>query len=208
MTTKGIRNLTIFIVFVVLGLFGVMLYWQYDEYETNVRQKQTAEQELDALEREINEIEEMLVRYEKEKDIFSSYLFDERDIPSFLDDISGSAKETNVNITDMRTQKFHRVDVPEEVSRRRASANRGDKSEEQLQKERMERVLTLSAMPIRVGIEGDFMAIARFLEKLQDYEQMVNVSEIEITRTKEYPLLKSRFVIRIYSLKTLAELET
>jgi Tfp pilus assembly protein PilO len=75
------------------------------------------------------------------------------------------------------------------------------------EKDKAKNSQTLSAMPIQIKIKGAFPNLVRFLDHLQEYKQMINVSNVVIRQDRSYPLLNCEFVIRIYTLKTMEELK-
>ncbi|MCA9399183.1 MAG: hypothetical protein KC618_05510, partial [Candidatus Omnitrophica bacterium] len=104
-------------VLVTLGLFGLVA-WQYSsmyKVEKTLHQKVA---QRDELKNEIARVEEMLVKMERERRDFEKYLFQERDIPAFLDEISKFANDSLVSIVDMQTKNFRQVVVPTEYYQR------------------------------------------------------------------------------------------
>lgn len=170
--------------------------------EEGFRQKKA---ELEKLKSEIVEIQKMLDQFNKEKKEFSELLFTDRDIPAFLDQVSKFAKTADVDIVDMQTKQFYQVVIP-------AKNKPGYYTEEERvpsKEEQIQEVLTLAAMPIDVRLKGPFGSLIKFLDHLQDYKQLVSISDVEILlqNQTEYPLLDCKFTLRIYSLKTLEELK-
>ncbi len=192
---------------IILSL-GYSVFMQYTQLTKVQYQWEAEKQNLISLKTEIAGIEKSIERYEKEKEDFSKLLFNERDVPAFLDDISKYAKEASVTIIDMKTQQFYQVDVPKEiVDARYANQGLNNQIADQQKQEEIKQALTLSAMPIQVRVKGGFASFVQFLDHLQDYTQLLNIANVEIQTTSEYPLLDCQFTIRIYSLKTLEELK-
>ena len=135
-------------------------------------------------------------------------LFDERDIPAFLDEVSKNAKQEDVRIVSMRTKKFHQVKLPKDVEKKRKHmmAKNNKKKEEELKKlEQLESIVTLSALPISIKLKGTFASLVKFLNRLEGHKQLTNISDVEISRGREYPDIECKFVLRIYSLKSLSQ---
>jgi Tfp pilus assembly protein PilO len=100
------------------------------------------------------------------------------------------------------------VDIPKEIEDSRyANVSLNNQIADQQKQEEIKQALTLSAMPIQVRVKGGFASFVQFLDHLQDYKQLLNIANVEIQSTTDYPLLDCQFTIRIYSLKTLAELK-
>ena len=74
------------------------------------------EERLEQLKREIQETQNSVDRLKTEQDEFRTMLFDERDVPAFLDGISASAAKSFVIVADMKTQQFSEVSVPKDVT--------------------------------------------------------------------------------------------
>ncbi|MBL8013030.1 MAG: type 4a pilus biogenesis protein PilO, partial [Candidatus Omnitrophica bacterium] len=57
-------------------------------------------------------------------------------------------------------------------------------------------------MPITLKVNGNFAAIIKLLECLQRYPRLLNVTDIKIQSTPNYPLLEGQVVIHAYRLMT------
>jgi Tfp pilus assembly protein PilO len=188
-----------------IGGWAVQQYYSYQETKKLWSYKTT---ELANQKAEIAEIEQSLKAYEEEQLEFSKLLFQERDIPAFLDEISKFAKESEVVLADMKTQKFVQVEVPKDLSDTRLGKPReGNYTAEQLEQLEETRIWTLAAMPIQIKVLGNFASLVKFLDQLQDYTQLLNISDIKISYTMNYPTLECNFTLKIYSIKTLEELK-
>ena len=188
-----------------------------------VRQYYLAQEALAALQDRqgrLAQLSESIVRtrisidqLKKEQEEFRQYLFDERDVPAFLDGISNSAAQSSVFVIEMKTQQFREVQIPEDVARSgRAARVRVtedlDNSSPEDPQIRLNRMLTLAAMSIDIKIQGSFEAIVNFLNSIEGYRQLLTVSNVEITSNdREYPKLSCNFTLRIYSLKNLSEIK-
>jgi len=171
------------------------------EYASQERRRVRMGQEIEAIKRSLE-------RYRREREEFSSYLFLDRDIPAFLDEISRNAKEDRISLLNMKTQPFAQVQVREEIMGEEWKRKRKKETDQEKAKiENLQNILTLSAMPINIRVQGRFESLVKFLDRLQDYKQLLNVSNVVIRTIPEYPLLDCSFTLSVYSLKTIAELQ-
>lgn len=208
MTLKGIRVgavlLAMFLAMIFNGL-GLWSYWSYVSMEKVLKAEKNA---LFELKQEVVLTKSQLEAFEDEKKRFEAVLFNERDIPAFLDEISNNAKEENVQILSMRTKKFHQVKLPEDVEKKRkhmmAKSSKQKTDNEEKIKE-LKRVVTLSALPIAIKIKGPFPDLTQFLNRLEAHKQLTNISEVEIERGREYPDIECEFILRIFSLQSLSQ---
>jgi len=208
MDPKKIKKTVIFVCVIFTVALSALAYRQYIDY-VRLKEKEKAQQdELVAVKAEIRQIEESLKLYEKEKEDFQQYLFSERDVPAFLEEISKHAQQSVVNVVDMKTRKFQEVKVPEDLT---AQSKMGKKQKSQTQaqdsKADVNRVFTLAAMSITVKVEGVYSALIKFLGALEEYKQLITISNLEIVSGRYYPTLQCGFTLKIYSLKTLEELQ-
>ena len=165
--------------------------------------------ELVKAKNEVAQIERLLNFYKKEKSEFQEYLFQEKDIPGFLDGLAGFAQNAGISIVDMKTNKFQEVKVPEAMkeSQSELAKRRAERSDEPLSKNEMNRMLTLAALPINFKIQGTYQAVIEFYRYLENFKQLISISNVEIASTTKYPALECAFTLKIYSLKTLEELK-
>ncbi len=174
------------------------------EYIRAKAQFDEKQQELRDVLDEINAIKAKIVLYQEEKKDFEAYLFKEQDIPALLDEISKIAKDSLVNIIDMKTQSFSAVQpAGTDIAGRKVQSNVNQASGQ----EQLKEALTLAAMPITMKIEGEFTALLTFFNSIEDFKQLVTVNKVEIASDAQYPVLKCSYILNIYSLKTLAEIE-
>jgi Tfp pilus assembly protein PilO len=167
--------------------------------------------ELMKVKNDVAEIERLMSFYRKEKAEFQKYLFQEKDIPGFLDGLSGFAQNAGINIVDMKTSKFQEVRVPKELEEGQSELARRNlnKNPDELTKEEMSRMLTLAAMPINIKINGPYESIVNFYRHLEGFKQLISISNIDIAAVNNaYPALQCDFTLKIYSLKTLEELQS
>ena len=166
--------------------------------------------EMEVVQEEIRLIKAKIARYEQEKAEFEAALFQEQDIPAFLDDISQMAKAAEVSITDMKTKAFREVrSVAVDTAQTRYQERK--KTAAQLDRERrqkVDKIITLAAMPINMKIEGNFDSLLKFFDTMDEFQQLVTVSNVEIESGRDYPTLKCEYTLKIYSLKQLSEIET
>ena len=205
---NNIRNILI-----ASGIFGVIgfssvLVSQYSAFKSVHAQWMDEKSKMGDLKNEIVQIKKFIESYNQEKAEFAKLLFEERDVPAFLDEIAKFAKQSSINIIDMKTQQFYQVQVPQKAKDAPQADNSSDAANAQPKsKEELERALTLSAMPIQIKVKGTFPNFVQFLDHLQEYKQLLNIANVEIQTSQEYPMLDCQFMIRIYSLKTLGELQ-
>ncbi|MCA9401769.1 MAG: type 4a pilus biogenesis protein PilO, partial [Candidatus Omnitrophica bacterium] len=195
MNIKTIKQIAVVCCVIFTIAVGALVTVQYSEYVKVREEWKSKQMKVENLQQEIDQISKMIERYEQEKEEFAQYLFDERDIPKFLDEISKFAKNEQVNIVDMKTQKFSQVEVPSKSARRKLAQSNSQSSESTDQK--LKRILTLASMPIKVNLEGTFESLAKFFDHLQDYKQLINIGNIEIKTSRSYPTLECRFELKI-----------
>ena len=203
------KNLIALCSVVAIILFGVTVkdYMILDEARVK---KQEKEADLVSVQKDIVDIQEALDRYEAEKKEFRKYLFEEKDVPAFLEGISKYAAESAINVVDMKTKKFQEVATAadQKPSRSKYGTRRQGTKTEATPDEKLERALTLAAMPISIKVKGTFSDFVQFLGHLEDFKQLITVSNVEIdSRRSDYPLLNCAFTLKIYSFKTIEELE-
>jgi Tfp pilus assembly protein PilO len=210
MDQKKIRQLTLAVC--VAAVIGIG-YWTFMNVNDllKVRNQWIAKShELMKVKSDVAEIERLMAFYNKEKAEFQRYLFQEKDIPGFLDGLSGFAQSAGINIVDMKTSKFQAVKVPESIEEGQSELVRRklNQSVNELTKEEMGRMLTLAAMPITIKINGPYQSIVNFYRHLEGFKQLISIGNIDIaTANNAYPVLQCDFTLKIYSLKTLEELQ-
>ncbi|HBR14531.1 MAG TPA: hypothetical protein DD723_03175 [Candidatus Omnitrophica bacterium] len=207
MDYKKIRKIAFIVSLIIISAFIALEVSQYKAFVQAENEWQQKTRELTFVREEIVQIEKLIVDYEKDKEAFEELLFTERDIPAFLDEISKFAKMDHVNLVDMQTQRFYQVPMPEEAVKQSkfASGARNSPVTDAEKEQQKENILTLSAMPIDVKLEGEFVDLANFLGRLQEYKQLTNISDVDIILTGDYPKLSCQFTVNIYSLKTLED---
>lgn len=210
MNKKRISQIfTALTVLTVVALIGITVrnVKLHTEAQADFEKKQ---HEMEVVQEEIRLIKAKIARYEQEKAEFEQSLFQEQDIPAFLDDISQMAKEAEVSITDMKTKAFREVrSAAVDTAQTRYQDRK--KTAAQIERERRQKVdqiITLAAMPINMKIEGEFQSLLKFFDTLDEFQQLVTVSNVEIESGREYPTLKCEYTLKIYSLKQLSEIET
>jgi Tfp pilus assembly protein PilO len=169
---------------------------------------------LARLKTEIKTTQDSIDRLKAEQEEFKKLLFNDRDVPAFIDGISHFAAKSKVRIMDMKTQRFSQIVVPKSFSDASKMENRGiivDTDNEYKPDPQVEfkNRLTLAAMPIHMKIKGTFAAIVFFLNSIENDRQLLTVSNVEITRnTQDYPQLDCDFILKIYSLELLKDIKT
>ncbi len=208
MSKLKIKKWCLVLCFLVL-VAGVLSITQSYRGLVNERKNWKEKKEnLSELKDEISEIKRSIALYEKEKEDFQNILFTEQDVPAFLDGISDFAKRSDISIVDMKTQGFSEVVVPH--SSQSSKVQRGSRKAEDetlTSQEQIERNLTLAAMPISIKVEGAYAAYIDFLAHLEAFEQLLTISNVRIAVNQKYPVLSCDFKLKIYSFKTLKDLE-
>lgn len=212
MEKKKIKSIVIAICAVAVVAVGFLTYQSISSLMTTRKEWIQKTHQLVKVKKEVGEIERLLNFYRKEKKEFEGYLFQEKDIPGFLDGLSGFAQTAGINIIDMKTNKFQEVKVPDSMkeSQSELAKRQQDKltngKDKEMSKEQMNRMLTLAAMPINFKIQGNYNSLVEFYRHMENFKQLVNISNIEIVTTPKYPTLECAFTLKLYSLKTLEEL--
>ena len=190
-------------VIVILACAGIV-FTKFSDLNQAKESLRDSSEKLQKLKIEVAQIDKLMADYDKEKEEFSQYLFSDRNIPSFLDEISKIAADSGVSIVDMKAQSFRQVAVSDDFQAKRYGAG-ADKAPVPTEKEKRDQILTLSAMPIAISLKGQFKNFATFLERIQSNKQLVSIANMSIA-LGTYPELSCRFTLNIYSIKTLSEL--
>ena len=209
MTRNKIYKIAVLVIFVSVVIFSVWGLNSYLIYSKEFKNFETEKAKLVSANENIERLNLLLNKLENEREEFEEYLFEEKDIPGFLDGISNSANETNVQIVDIKTKKYRHVktvlpDGSQGRLKRKRELNK--QQEAQRKKDVLENALNLAALPIDFKIKGTFSSLMRFLSSLQNFKQLVTITNIRIGRKREYPVLECDFILQIYSFKTLQEL--
>lgn len=200
---RRLASCCLLVVAIMIGFAGYKSY----RYQIIRAQRAVSQENLTALQKEIETIQTRLSHYEQEQKDFQRYLFKEEDVPAFLEGVSRFAGKSAVNILDMKTKKFSAVEIPKEAKdKNKASGSSLKTSPSSGSPDRQEKTPTLAAMPIQFQISGAFQDLVRFLNYLEDFQQLLTIADIEITYAKTYPILTCRFTLKIYSFKYVEEL--
>ncbi len=175
-------------------ILSTFCYHNFSFYQKAKRKVNIQKARLLKLEKDMESMRTSLKKYEEEKKKFSQLLFKERDIPGFLRKISSFAKESGVKIVNMKTKHFREVEMIE------IKKNVSQVARKKLSSEKEKETITLSYLPINIEVEGKFGSLVNFLIYLEKYRQLLSLADIKISR-KKYPILKCKFVLKIYSLK-------
>lgn len=211
MDQDKIKNIAIWVCVITVLVIGYMTYNNITVFSTTRGYRDDKIHQLAKIKSEVAEIERLMVFYKKEKSDFQQYLFQEKDIPGFLDGLSGFAQSAGINIVDVKTNKFQEVKIPDSLQEGTSqmiknAQNSSDKTP--LTTAELNKMLTLSAMPINIKISGSYESIVNFYRHLENFKQLISISNIEIAALNNaYPLLQCDFTLKIYSLKTLEELQ-
>ncbi len=211
MGQNNIKKIAIFVCVLSVICVGYLTYMNVNALLVTRNQWINKTHELAKIKNDVAEIERLMNFYKKEKHEFQQYLFQEKDIPGFLDGLSGFAQNAGINIVDVKTNKFQEVKIPDsildgqsELAKRKLNSN-----SQEMTKEEMNRILTLAAMPINIKINGSYESIVNFYRHLENFKQLISIGNIEIaTANNTYPTLQCDFTLKIYSLKTLEELKS
>ncbi|MBU0468263.1 MAG: hypothetical protein KKF78_00390 [Candidatus Omnitrophica bacterium] len=201
---KSVIAISIVFIFIAF-MISINRYSKYLKVKTEWQNNKLA---LEDVQKEILEIQLSLEKYEKEKSEFKEYLFNEQDVPSFLEGISQYAQKASINIVDMKTKKFQEVVIPNDIEmtqsvleKRRRLKNKVSGSQES----EADKNFSLVYLPISVMVEGDFWSFVQFLSYLEEFKQLLLVSDVKMASSREYPKLKCNFTIKIFSLRDLNE---
>jgi len=208
---KNARNIIIGVYFIfVLGLSAWCTAAYHDAKEA-LQGLDVQNNKLANLDKEIEISKNSVDQLKEEQEEFKKLLFNERDVPSFIDGLSHSAKQSSVLIMDMKTQRFSQIIVPKEM--RSANSLEVKRSYDDFDDDKkpdrsadLQNTLTLASMPIHIKIHGAFDAIIHFLNFVENYRQLLTISNVEIQRDRSYPQLDCNFILKIYSLENLKDL--
>jgi hypothetical protein len=140
-------------------------------------------------------LETLITKFQEEKQQFEEFLFTDRDVATFLDEFSQFAKESKVEVFRIRAQKQRPVPQAEKEETSQAMRRRG--------KEQEGEPVGLLMLPMQIGVRGDFLSTVQFLIKLEQYRQLLTVSDVKIEISREgHPLLDIDFLLRLYSIST------
>ncbi len=212
LTIKKIRIAAIVICAMIALILGIIAMNRYQSSIAVLNDFDEQKEHLKNLKKEIEQTQLSLEKLKKEQEEFKKTLFDERDVPAFLDGISNSAAKSSVHVMEMKTQQFSAVIVPKEmidINQQVSKVKFVDDNKQNSAKPEiyLSERLTLASMPIRIKINGTFEAIVSFLSSIENYRQLLTVSNVEISITQNYPQLTCEFNLRIYSLKTLKDIK-
>jgi Tfp pilus assembly protein PilO len=202
----------VFVCFILALIFWVMQ--SYHSLNTTLSLLSEQKNHFEKLSKDIEQTRHSIDKMRKEQDEFKTMLFDERDVPTFLDGISSSAAKSSVHVLEIKTQQFSRVVIPKdlvETSSKLAqlkSAEDPDGTNSTITKaQELTQLLTLAAMPIRIKVHGTFNSIVSFLNSIEGYRQLLTISNVEIAAQRDYPQLTCEFTLSIYSLKNFKDIK-
>jgi len=175
------------IIFTLAGL-GVV-YFFFAKYQDSIKKLSLHRQKVKALAEELENLDELLAKYKKDKQHFEGILFKDKDIPLFLEGVSALSKRFNIKIRDIKTQPTRRVEAEEEISRRGMTKKTQEKEKP-----------TLLFTPLSLRVKGRFANLVDFLLALERYRQLLSLTEVKI-KTRKYPLLECSFSLNLYSLR-------
>lgn len=199
-TAEGIKSIGVFTCVIFTLICGGLSFFCYYGYSESKREFEQKNNRLLALEADLKGLKQLIRTYKEEREELEVLVFSDKDIATFLSRIADFAKGARVRVVDMKAQRLSAVKLPEEMSANIALARKDG-----LDKENKETGPSLAFMPIKMSIEGEFEPIVAFLFSLENYRQLLSLSDVGIKREK-YPILNCDFTLRLYSLKQLEEI--
>ncbi|OPX30939.1 MAG: hypothetical protein B1H08_00210 [Candidatus Omnitrophica bacterium 4484_171] len=184
------------VITVIYGILVSLPVFKCKKYQNRIS---AGQYETMRLRNDENNYRDFIIKYRTQKKELEGILFNDRDVSSFLEEISLIARKSHIKISEMKTRKFKKVEPKNSTSGNSYSGNKPSGNKE-------DKPLFLAAMPIDIRIEGRFSSIVNFLVFLEGYRQLITLSNVEI-RIKKYPLLRCKFTLRLYSLKSGSELK-
>lgn len=206
MTRKQVYSLFLFLCAAAVLGFSAVVWLSIKDVRAIEADIEMKNSRLQQIEQQAEVIRQSLEVYAKEEAEFGQYLFSEKDVPAFLENISKYAQQADVNVIDMKTRSFEEVDAVKEMIQERAKKQKQQGGQAK-QGEDLKQILTLAAMPVTFKVEGSFSSFVEFLSYLEEFRQLITISSIQITSGSKYPVLECSFSLKIYSLKTFEELE-
>lgn len=208
MTLNNVRTCFILAVSFVLITFIFVTSSKLKTFKDVQDRLNLKNQELAQLQSDIKTINADIDKYKAEQEEMEKYLFAEQDVPAFIDGISQHASKTGIIILDMKSSKFEAVNFTTGIPQnsRRASPQ-SSKNNHNIQKSEENEGMTLAAMPIYIKATGTYTDFVNFLNLMEGFKQLLTFSDLSINVTKDYPLLSTNFVIKIYSFKNYSELK-
>ena len=158
-----------------------------------VLRKAKAQQAL--LEKDLADLKTGIGRFQQEREKFEALLFTQKDIPAFLDEMAGFARNSKVSIVDLTTRALTKVAIPDEVTSgvseiaRAKMMDRNDKEQP-----------AIVYLPIQITLKGRFAGIVDFLNRLERYRLLTALTDVTM-EVKEYPNIQCSLTVNIYSLK-------
>lgn len=147
------------------------------------------------LEKDLADFKTGIVRFKQEREKFEALLFKQKDIPTFLDEMAGFARNSKVNIMDLATRTLAKVAIPDDVTSGVSEMQRA-KMMDQNDKEQS----AIMYLPVQITVNGRFEGIVDFLNRLERYRLLTTLTDVAI-EVKEYPKLQCSLTVNIYSLK-------
>ena len=199
---KLIRNILIVIcIFTTLGSAGTIGTF-YFKHNKLLKAISLQKRRIEKLQKDLRNSERLLLHYQQEISRFRKLLFTDRDVATFLEEMSTMAKKSKVRIVDITTYNIRRV-LPEEREIEKLQ-RRGRKSKKKTSQKMP--MLSLAMLPMKVKIKSEFKNIVKFLLYLEKYRQLLTLSDVKISLSR-YPLLDSQFNLRLYSIRSIKEIE-
>ena len=186
---------------IITAVYGILVSLPISKCKKYKNKINAVQYDIMRLKNDENSYRDSIRKYKAQKKELERILFTDRDVSSFLEEISLIARKSQIKISEMKTRKFKKVE-----SRNSTSINNSFKNRTADNKNKEDSSLFLAAIPIDIRIEGRFPSIVNFLIFLEGYRQLITLSNVGI-RIKKYPILRCEFILRLYSLKTSGELK-
>lgn len=170
----------------------------YRAYYQTQKQLKAKYARASSLEQDIRQLTQLVQKYAQERQRFEALLFSEKDIATFLNNMSEFTKAAQVKIKEMRAQHLTVVEIPAEMA---SGMNPIYQKQFNQQGTDQPQGPTLAYLPITMVIEARFDRMVNFLIALEKYRQLLTLSNVDISRGMKYPLLDCKFTLRLYSLK-------
>ena len=62
----------------------------------------------------------------------------------------------------------------------------------------VENSMSIMTMPVSIAISGDYGAVVRFLEELQEYRQLMTISELKIATARDPSQVDAELMLKLY----------
>ncbi|MDP8265428.1 MAG: hypothetical protein P9M07_00600 [Candidatus Aceula meridiana] len=160
------------------------------------------QQRSETAEERITQLDVLLGEYYEDIENFEKFLFKEKDIPLFLEDMSDSSEEFEIAVKNIQALEIKEVEV--EKAPRTAEKIAQNQSRNSNKKELDTNILVMVSTPFKINIEGKFRDVLQFILSVEESRQLLTVSEVKIS-SRKYPVILGEFRLDLYSLSGLEE---